>query len=58
MILMPRSMICLVKGRWSLRREGVARHAPELVAQSMAEPLILLTADAALGPYGSTVRVI
>lgn len=29
-----------------------------LVAQSMAEPLILLTADAALGPYGSTVRVL
>jgi antitoxin (DNA-binding transcriptional repressor) of toxin-antitoxin stability system len=29
-----------------------------LVAQSQVEPLILLTADGALGPYGSTVRVI
>lgn len=29
-----------------------------LVAQSQVEPLILLTADRALEPYGSTVRVI
>ena len=29
-----------------------------LVAQSMSEPLILLTADAKLGRYGNTVRVI
>lgn len=29
-----------------------------LVAQSLSEPLILLTADAKLGRYGSTVRVV
>lgn len=29
-----------------------------LIAQSMAEPLILLTADGKLARYGSTVRVI
>lgn len=29
-----------------------------LVAQSLCEPLILLTADAKLGRYGSTVRVV
>jgi PIN domain nuclease of toxin-antitoxin system len=29
-----------------------------LVAQSMSEPLILLTADRKLGRYGSTVRVV
>jgi PIN domain nuclease of toxin-antitoxin system len=29
-----------------------------LIAQSMSEPLILLTADGKLGRYGSTVRVI
>lgn len=29
-----------------------------LVAQSMSEPLILLTVDGKLGRYGSTVRVI
>ena len=29
-----------------------------LVAQSLSEPLILLTSDAKLGRYGSTVRVV
>jgi PIN domain nuclease of toxin-antitoxin system len=29
-----------------------------LVAQSLTEPLVLLTADAALARYGSTVRVV
>lgn len=29
-----------------------------LVAQSMTEPLLLLTADAALARYGSTVRIV
>ena len=29
-----------------------------LVAQSLTEPLLLLTADAALARYGSTVRVV